>query len=94
MKTLLVPTALRGFVDGKASVEVSGATVGETLADLAGRYPDLKRHLYEDDGRLRPFINVYLGEDNVKALEGLDTPVADGAELMLVPAIAGGYSND
>jgi molybdopterin converting factor small subunit len=91
MKTLLIPTALRGFVDGKASVEVSGATVGETLADLTKRYPGLKRHLYEDDGGLRSFINVYVGEDNVKALEGLDTPVADGAELMLGPAIAGGH---
>jgi len=90
MKTLLIPTALRGFVDGKASVEVSGATVGEALAALADKHPDIRRHIYEDDGGLRPFINVYLGEDNVKALEGLATPVADGAELMLVPAIAGG----
>ena len=90
MKTILIPTALRGFVDGQASVTVSGATVGEALADLAGRHPDIKRHLYEDHGGLRPFINVYLGEDNIKTREGLDTPVPDGAELMLVPAIAGG----
>ena len=90
MKTLLIPTALRGFVDGHASVEVSGATVGETLADLTNKYPDIKRHIYDNDDRPRSFINIYLGEDNVKALQGLDTPVKDGAELMLVPAIAGG----
>jgi len=90
MKTILIPTALRGFVDGRASVEVSGATVGEALADLTGRHPDLTRHLYEENGRLRPFINVYLGEDNIKTRQGLETPVPDGAELMLVPAIAGG----
>jgi len=57
---------------------------------LAGRHPDLKRHLYEENGGLRSFINVYLGEDNIKTREGLDTPVEEGAELMLVPAIAGG----
>jgi molybdopterin converting factor small subunit len=93
MKTLLIPTALRGFVDGKASVEVSGATIGEALADLADRHPEVKRHIYEDDGGLRSFINIYLGEDNVKTLRGLETPLQDGAELMLVPAIAGGRSN-
>jgi molybdopterin converting factor small subunit len=93
MKTLLIPTALRGFVDGRASVDVSGSTVGETLADLTNKYPDIKRHIYEDGGDLRSFINIYLGEDNVKALQGLDTPVKDGAELMLVPAIAGGRFN-
>jgi len=93
VKTLLIPTALRGFVDGHASVDVSGTTVGEMLADLINKYPDIKRHIYEDNGGLRSFINIYLGEDNVKTLQGLDTPVKDGAELMLVPAIAGGYSN-
>lgn len=90
MKTLLIPTALRGFVDGQSSVDVQGATVGEALIDLTAKYPDIKRHIYEDGGELRSFINVYSGEDNIKALQGLDTPVGDGAELMLVPAIAGG----
>lgn len=90
MKTLLIPTALRGFVDGNASVDVSGSTVGEALAHLAEKYPDIKRHIYEEGGQPRSFINIYLGEDNIKTLQGLDTPLSDGAELMLVPAIAGG----
>ena len=90
MITLMLPIALRGIADGKSSVEVSGSTVGEALADVTSKYPEMKRHIFDDDGNIRPFINAYLGEENVNALQGLDTPVADGAELMLIPAMAGG----
>ena len=93
MITLLIPTALRSFTGSKASVDVSGTTVGDALADLTNTHPDIKKHIFDDDGNLRSFINIYLGEDNVKSLQGLDTPVPDGAELMLVPAIAGGRAN-
>jgi molybdopterin converting factor small subunit len=88
--TLLIPTALRAFADQKSEVSAKGATVGETLADFTNQYPDIRRHLYEDDGKLRSFINVFVGEINIKTTGGLDTPLSDGATVMLVPAIAGG----
>jgi adenylyltransferase/sulfurtransferase len=68
-------------------------SVGEALAALAQSYPDLKQHLYQDGGtELRSFINVFVGDANIKKLKGLDTPVPDGGTIMLVPAIAGGLS--
>ncbi|MDR3161655.1 MAG: MoaD/ThiS family protein, partial [Spirochaetaceae bacterium] len=60
------------------------------VAALAEQYPDIKQHLYQEDGSLRSFINVFVGDTNIKKLRGLDTPLSDGAVLMLVPAIAGG----
>jgi molybdopterin converting factor small subunit len=88
--TLLIPTALRGFTDQKTELEVTGNTVGAAISSLTSLYPDLRRHLYEDSGKLRSFINVFVGETNIKATGGLDTPLADGSVVMLVPAIAGG----
>ncbi len=88
--TILIPTALRGFVDRRSEVKVSGNTVGETVRALAAAYPDLKHQIYADENNLRGFINVFLDGVNIKKLNGLDTPVRDGGTIMLVPAIAGG----
>ena len=88
--TILIPTALRSFVDRKSEVEVEGSTVGEALANLAGQYPDLKHQIYEDDVKLRGFVNVFVDGTNIKKLNGLETKVTQGATVMLVPAIAGG----
>jgi len=88
--TILIPSALRAFVDRKSEVEAEGATVGEALANLAAEYPDLKHQIYEDDTKLRGFVNVFVDGTNIKKLNGLDTPVAPGATVMIVPAIAGG----
>jgi molybdopterin converting factor small subunit len=88
--TILVPTALRAFTDRKAEVEVEGRTAGEAVAAFAEAYPDIRQHLYDDGGKLRSFINVYVGEKNVKDAAGLETPVPEGEALMIVPAIAGG----
>lgn len=88
--TLLVPTALRSFTDRKSEVEVKGDTVAEVIASLADTYPDLKPHLYEEDGSLRSYINLYVGDKNIKSLQGVGTAVRDGDTVMLVPAIAGG----
>ena len=88
--TILIPTALRSFVDRKSEVEVEGGTVGEALANLAAEYPDLKHQIYEDDVKLRGFVNIFVDETNIKKLNGLETVVAAGATVMLVPAIAGG----
>jgi molybdopterin converting factor small subunit len=88
--TLLIPTALRGFTERKSEIQVIGKTAGEVLAALAETYPDLKRHLYDESGTPRSFINLYVGDVNIKGTGGLDTPVPDGGQVMLVPAIAGG----
>ncbi|MDR1572272.1 MAG: MoaD/ThiS family protein [Clostridiales Family XIII bacterium] len=90
MPSLLIPTALRAFTDGKSEVDAEGCTVGALVSSLADAYPDIRQHLYGEDGGLRPFINIYVGEDSIKGTGGLDTPVAEGDSVMLVPAIAGG----
>ena len=88
--SVLIPSALRAFVDRKSEIEAEGATVGEALAHLAKAYPDLKHQIYEDDTKLRGFVNVFIDGVNIKKLNGLETPVAAGATVMIVPAIAGG----
>ncbi|MGQ9888343.1 MAG: MoaD/ThiS family protein [Aggregatilineales bacterium] len=89
MASIRIPTPLRVYTDNQAQVEVTGATVGAALADLIARYPDLRPHLYEGD-RLRSFVNVYLGEEDVRTLDGLDTEIEAGASLRIIPSIAGG----
>ena len=88
--SVLIPSALRAFVDRKSEIEAEGATVGEALAHVAAQYPDLKHQIYEDDTKLRGFVNVFVDGTNIKKLNGLETPVAAGTTVMIVPAIAGG----
>lgn len=90
--TIHIPTPLRPFTDAHESVEVSGATVGELLADLTTRYSGLRKHLYADDGRLRNFVNVYLNDEDIRYLEREKTPVKPGDALSIVPSVAGGRS--
>jgi adenylyltransferase/sulfurtransferase len=88
--TIQVPTALRDFTERQSAVTVEGGTVGAAVEALAAAYPGIKPHLFQEDGALRSFINVFVGETNIKKLQGLATPLAAGGEIMLVPAIAGG----
>ncbi len=88
--TIHIPTPLRPFTDKKESVEVSGATVGDLLADLTSRYDGLKKHLYAEDGRLRNFVNVYLNDEDIRYLQREKTPVKPGDSLSIVPSVAGG----
>jgi molybdopterin converting factor small subunit len=88
--TIHIPTPLRPFTDKKESVEVSGATVGELLADLTKKHDGLKKHLYADDGRLRNFVNVYLNDEDIRYLQKEQTPVKPGDSLSIVPSVAGG----
>jgi adenylyltransferase/sulfurtransferase len=90
--TIIIPTALRAFTDRKSEIQVEGTNVREAIAALAKTYPDIKQHLYQDNtDELRSFINIFYEDSNIKKLKGLDTPLKDGAEIMLVPAIAGGW---
>ncbi len=89
MATIKIPTPLRAYTGGQAVIEVSGATAGEVLADLLAQNPDLRQHLYEGE-ELRSFVNVFIGENNIRDQQGLDTPVNEGDALRIIPSIAGG----
>lgn len=80
---------MRAYTAGLAVVSVSGMTVAEVLSDLASQHPGLRQHLFEG-GELRSFVNVFIGEDNTRDLQGLLTPVHDGDTLRIIPSIAGG----
>ena len=87
---ILIPTPLRAYADGQSAVSVGGGTVGAALAQLVARHPALEPHLYDDTGRLRSFVNLYLGDEDVRYLQGAATPLPPGSELSIVPSIAGG----
>ncbi len=88
--TIYIPTPLRPYTDQREAVEVNGATVGEALAALVARYPDLRRHLYADDGRLRSFVNVYVNDRDIRHLAREATRLAPGDTVTIVPSVAGG----
>ena len=85
-----IPPQLRAVTGGQGSESVDGATVGEVLGALYERHGELRDRVADDDGGLRRFVNVYLDGEDVRFLEGMDTPVKDGAELQILPAVAGG----
>ena len=90
MPVLRIPTPLRPYTNGKSEVSVGGSNVAEALIDLTTQFPTIKPHLFSEGGELRPFVNLFLGENNIKDLQGVNTPVADGDKLVLIPSIAGG----
>ena len=90
MPLLRIPTPLRAYTNGKSEVTVNGANISDALADLTARYPALKPHLFNEGGDLRPFVNLFVGENNIKDMQGVDTPIKDGEKIMLIPSIAGG----
>jgi molybdopterin synthase sulfur carrier subunit len=89
MNTVWIPTPLRIYTNGEKEIEVEGDTVGIALRELAACYPDLGRHLFDEDMRLHPFLNVFLNNDDVRSLLGEATPVGAGDRLLIVPSIAG-----
>ncbi|HEY3170084.1 MAG TPA: molybdopterin-synthase adenylyltransferase MoeB [Thermoanaerobaculia bacterium] len=90
MARILLPTPLRAYADGAASVEVDAATVAAALAELVARHPQLRKHLYDDTGRVRSFVNLYKNDEDVRYLEKEGTLLAEGDLLSIVPSIAGG----
>ena len=87
---VLIPTPLRAYAGKQDTVQVEGETVGELLQNLTAKYSELKNHLYNEDGRLRSFVNVYLNDDDIRYLQKEDTPVAEGDTISIVPSVAGG----
>ena len=90
MTTLRIPTPLRTYTSGNSEVTVSGAKISEALSDLTTQFPGIKPHLFNETGELRPFVNLFVGENNIKDLQGVETPIKDGDRIMLIPSIAGG----
>jgi adenylyltransferase/sulfurtransferase len=90
MAKILIPTPLRQYTGRKDTVEASGATVGEVLSALTSQHPDLRKQLYNDEGKLRSFVNVYLNDEDIRYLKRDATSVAETDTLTIVPSIAGG----
>jgi molybdopterin converting factor small subunit len=88
--TIRVPTTLRTLTSGEAQVSVEGGTVSDVLSALEAAHPGFKDKLLDDDGNLRRFVNVFVADDDVRFMDGMDTPVPEGETLSIVPAVAGG----
>jgi MoaD family protein len=91
MPTIKVPPVLRPQTDGEAEVEVDGETVGDALRALADRYPPTKEQLFSPEGELNRYVNVYLNDEDVRVLAGLETSAADSDTVVILPAMAGGF---
>jgi sulfur-carrier protein len=91
MATIRIPPVLRPSVGGDREVSADGANVGEVLRSLAGAHPETQDQLFGSDGDLNRYVNVYLNDEDVRVLGGLDTPVGEGDTLVILPAMAGGH---
>ena len=90
MSKIHIPTPLRQYVGKQAAVDVQGTTVGEAMNSLVERHPELRKHLYTEDGKLRAFVNVYLNDEDIRYLQKEATALKDGDNISIVPSIAGG----
>jgi MoaD family protein len=85
-----VPTILRPYTQGASEVSVEGATLSEVLESLDSSYPGIKGRVLDESGELRRFVNIYVDNDDVRFSEGLQTPIKDGGQISIIPAVAGG----
>src|SRR5215472_3300637 len=90
MAKIHIPTPLRQYVGKQPAIEVKGSTIGEALSGLVSQHPELRRHLYTEEGKLRAFVNVYLNDEDVRYLQKEATAVEDSDSISIVPSIAGG----
>ncbi len=88
--TVRIPSQLRTLAGGASEVQVEGATVGEALKSLDATHPGFSDRLFDENGKLRRFVNVFLADEDIRFLEGVDTPVAGGTTVSIIPAVAGG----
>lgn len=85
-----IPTPLRKLTNNEEVVEVSAATIGEAITELQSRFPGIQERLVDEKGEVRRFVNVYVNEEDIRFLENKNTPLKDGDEVSIIPAIAGG----
>jgi molybdopterin converting factor small subunit len=90
MATMRIPTPLRSYTGGNSELQVSGNTVAEALDQVTNQHPALRQHLFTEDGQLRSFVNLFVNDEDVRFLQGVDTPVHEDDRLMILPSIAGG----
>ena len=90
MSTVKIPPVLRSSTGGEREVSAEGGSVGEVLRSLAEQHPETERQLFGDDGALNRYVNVYLNDEDVRVLQGLDTPAEENDTLVILPAMAGG----
>jgi MoaD family protein len=90
MSKIHIPTPLRQYVGRQVAVEVNGATVGDAMNALVAQHPDLRKHLYTEDGKLRAFVNLYVNDEDIRYLQKEATALKDGDQISIVPSIAGG----
>jgi adenylyltransferase/sulfurtransferase len=93
MSKIHIPTPLRQYVGKQTSVEVQGATVGEAMSALVAQHPDLRKHLYTEEGKLRAFVNLYVNDEDIRYLHKEATALEEGDNISIVPSIAGGAEN-
>ncbi len=87
---ILIPTPLRPYTDKQEAVEAAGATIGELLTDLTTKFPGLKAHLYNEQGKLRSFVNIYLNDEDIRYMQKDQTPVSATDTVSIIPSVAGG----
>jgi len=90
MAKVIIPTPLRKFVDNQAEVVAAGTNVQQSIEGVATQFPEIKPHLFDTDGNIRSFVRIYVGDEDIKALDDADTAVADDTVISIIPAIAGG----
>lgn len=90
MPKVRIPTPLRKFTGGEEEVSAAGTTVGALVTDIEKRFPGIRERIFDSDGKVRRFVNIYVNGDDIRFLSNLDTAVKDGDEVSIVPAIAGG----
>lgn len=90
MATVRIPTPLRKLTLGQEVVTIPAATIGELISNMEAKHPGLRERLLDDKGQVRRFVNIFVGDEDIRFQKGLDTPLAEGSEVSIVPAIAGG----
>ncbi len=91
MATIFIPSSLRRYTAGQSKAQVSGGTINEVIEDLERQYPGVKSRLCDDSGQIKRYVNVFVNDEEIRALQGSDTTVSDKDEVSIVPAMAGGW---
>jgi molybdopterin synthase sulfur carrier subunit len=90
MATIIIPTPLRKFTNNTARLQIKSGTVSESIAELTTNFPELKRHLLDDKGQIRSFVNIFVGDNDIRDLQQEQTEIKDDSVVSIIPAIAGG----
>ena len=91
MTTVFIPSSLRRYTAGQSKADVSGSTINEVIDNLEQQYPGVKSRLCDESGQIKRYVNVFVNDEEIRTLEGADTPVAEKDEVSIVPAMAGGW---